>query len=107
TVRPGAGGRLEVVCGACAPPVVFCHVVLFLASGSGLAGVTGLEPATYGFGDRCAANCATPLSWGRTGRARPHARLVHGYLPHHPNPRPACPPPHRTAPPPAPRRPAP
>src|SRR5260221_1030786 len=26
-----------------------------------LAGETGLEPATYGFGDRCAANCATPL----------------------------------------------
>src|SRR5699024_9622960 len=25
------------------------------------AGVTGLEPATYGFGDRCATNCATPL----------------------------------------------
>src|SRR5699024_10823624 len=26
-----------------------------------LAGATGLEPATYGFGDRCATNCATPL----------------------------------------------
>ena len=25
------------------------------------AGATGLEPATYGFGDRCATNCATPL----------------------------------------------
>ena len=26
-----------------------------------MAGATGLEPATYGFGDRCATNCATPL----------------------------------------------
>src|SRR5262249_34912831 len=25
------------------------------------AGATGLEPATPGFGDRCATNCATPL----------------------------------------------
>src|SRR6266545_2125192 len=25
------------------------------------AGATGLEPATCGFGDRCATNCATPL----------------------------------------------
>src|SRR4051812_16063618 len=24
-------------------------------------GATGLEPATPGFGDRCATNCATPL----------------------------------------------
>ncbi len=28
---------------------------------AGLAGVTGLEPATLGFGDRCATNCATLL----------------------------------------------
>src|SRR6185503_10088986 len=26
-----------------------------------VAGATGLEPATCGFGDRCATNCATPL----------------------------------------------
>ncbi len=26
------------------------------------AGVAGFEPATDGFGDRCATNCATPLS---------------------------------------------
>ena len=26
-----------------------------------MAGVAGLEPATPGFGDRCATNCATPL----------------------------------------------
>ncbi|SDL79496.1 Site-specific DNA recombinase [Glycomyces sambucus] len=34
---------------------------------AGLAGVTGLEPATLGFGDRCATNCATllhqPVAW--------------------------------------------
>jgi hypothetical protein len=28
------------------------------------AGATGLEPATPGFGDRCATNCATPLGCG-------------------------------------------
>src|SRR2546423_6355988 len=28
---------------------------------SSAAGATGLEPATCGFGDRCATNCATPL----------------------------------------------
>src|SRR6266542_560657 len=28
---------------------------------AGGAGATGLEPATCGFGDRCATNCATPL----------------------------------------------
>ncbi len=27
-----------------------------------LAGAEGLEPTTLGFGDRCATNCATPLS---------------------------------------------
>ena len=28
-------------------------------------GATGLEPATPGFGDRCATNCATPLGCAR------------------------------------------
>lgn len=28
------------------------------------AGAAGLEPATPGFGDRCATNCATPLGCG-------------------------------------------
>src|SRR5258706_13982504 len=39
--------------------------------GDSLAGETGLEPATYGFGDRCAANCATPLF--RLRRQPPYA----------------------------------
>ena len=26
-----------------------------------MAGTAGLEPTTYGFGDRCATNCATSL----------------------------------------------
>ncbi|GAB3424945.1 DMT family transporter [Flindersiella endophytica] len=45
------------------------------------AGVTGLEPATCGFGDRCASSCATPLC-GRAacqanlGRRRPYGRSV-------------------------------
>ena len=30
------------------------------------AGATGLEPATPGFGDRCATSCATPLGCGRS-----------------------------------------
>ena len=33
------------------------------------AGATGLEPATPGFGDRCATNCATPL--GCEGQCTP------------------------------------
>ena len=59
---------------------------------SGLcAGVTGLEPATCGFGDRCAANCATPLCGthaptacrrhARAGVTDPTARPVYGYRP--------------------------
>src|SRR5262249_34945850 len=32
-----------------------------LTSGALHTGATGLEPATPGFGDRCATNCATPL----------------------------------------------
>ena len=27
-----------------------------------MAGVEGLKPTTYGFGDRCSINCAIPLS---------------------------------------------
>src|SRR5690606_10423693 len=41
-------------------------------AGSNSAGVTGLEPATYGFGDRCASNCATPL--------RPRSPVSSGHL---------------------------
>ena len=32
--------------------------------GNEATGATGLEPATPGFGDRCATNCATPLGCG-------------------------------------------
>ena len=60
-------------------------------AGGPCAGATGLEPATCGFGDRCATNCATPLC-GRaphrgapghghtaTGVTHPTARPVYGY----------------------------
>src|SRR6478672_6080420 len=32
-----------------------------VSPGTACAGQTGLEPATCGFGDRCATNCATTL----------------------------------------------
>ena len=41
-----------------------CHVqssLLKIRSSYCLAGAAGLEPTTYGFGDRCATNCARPL----------------------------------------------
>ena len=41
-------------------------------AGFSLAGAAGLEPATPGFGDRCATNCATPLGcWPRSVSGRP------------------------------------
>ena len=42
-----------------------------------LAGQEGLEPPTAGFGDRCAANCATALRWtsdDTAARPGPHPR---------------------------------
>src|SRR6478672_691506 len=40
--------------------------------GTACAGQTGLEPATCGFGDRCATNCATTLGGLKpTGAASP------------------------------------
>ena len=41
----------------------------------GKTGATGLEPATPGFGDRCATNCATPLGC---------PRIVSASFGHHP-----------------------
>src|SRR5690606_11914422 len=38
---------------------------------AGSAGQTGLEPATCGFGDRCATNCATALHEDRASCGRP------------------------------------
>lgn len=36
------------------------------------AGATGLEPATFGFGDRCSSSCATPLcGCGLNAKRRP------------------------------------
>src|SRR6185369_14949927 len=49
------------------------------------AGATGLEPATCGFGDRCATNYATPLYEGGStsaGLARLWARRDRGDSPH-------------------------
>src|SRR5699024_2122213 len=40
---------------------------------AGSAGQTGLEPATCGFGDRCATNCATALHEDQASCGRPHA----------------------------------
>jgi hypothetical protein len=37
------------------------------------AGAAGLEPATPGFGDRCATNCATPLGCAGDCTRRPAA----------------------------------
>ena len=39
-----------------------------------LAGKAGLEPTTYGFGDRCATNCATSL--GELCRLHLPARIL-------------------------------
>ena len=41
------------------------------------AGATGLEPATPGFGDRCATNCATPLGCGAQCTPTPLVTLCH------------------------------
>src|SRR2546421_6564589 len=55
-------GWLVMRC-ALPPPAVPCHLGSAGTPSllSSAAGATGLEPATCGFGDRCATNCATPL----------------------------------------------
>src|SRR5690606_20625540 len=84
---PARLGLVELVGGLGTWSTPLSHFALFLAEFSAsyrsapatwpgltdMAGVTGLEPATYGFGDRCAANCATPLGVGLT-----HAGPVYG-----------------------------
>src|SRR5262245_43304328 len=51
-----------------------------LPAGPAPAGATGLEPATCGFGDRCATNCATPLR-GATSPATRARRVREAFHP--------------------------
>ena len=45
-----------ILAGACDPPQPASAATMRATTGA-----TGLEPATPGFGDRCATSCATPL----------------------------------------------